>query len=84
MMLTCHEMTELVTDFVEHRLAFPRRLSFQLHLAMCRHCRRYVAQIRSVIRSLRALPETPPSPEVRDELLRQFRWWRGPADPHRV
>ena len=44
-----------------------------MHLAMCKHCRAYLQQYRDTIATLNQLPEEPPPPECRDELLRRFR-----------
>ncbi len=72
-MLRCREVTELTTEFLERRLPLHRRLLFRLHVAMCRHCRAYLAQIRTVIRGLRSLPAAAVAPEVRERLLAEFR-----------
>ena len=75
-MLTCKELTEVVTDYLEGRMSFMQRLSFQMHLGMCKHCRAYLRSIRMSIQTLGRLPDAPPPPEVRDELLRRFEGWR--------
>lgn len=75
-MLTCKELTELVTDYVEGRLPFSKRLSFRLHIGMCAGCRAYVRQMKVAIRLAGAVKAEPPSPQVRDELLRRFRDWK--------
>ena len=33
--LTCQELVELVTDYLENRRALPERLRFEEHLALC-------------------------------------------------
>lgn len=76
-MLTCKEMTELVTDYAEGRMSFWTRVSFNLHLGMCRHCREYVRQMKLTAKSLGKIPAAPADPEVRDELLRRFRNWKN-------
>lgn len=74
-MLTCHSMTELVTDYLESRLFLRDRLRFQLHLGMCRHCRAYLRQIRATIRTLGRLSTDEIPGEVRQEPRRRFRDW---------
>lgn len=69
-------MTELVTDYLEGRLRFKQRLQFQMHIGMCRHCRRYLRQMRLTIRSLGSMPPESPPPEVLDELMKRFDGWR--------
>ncbi|MBI4483432.1 MAG: zf-HC2 domain-containing protein [Acidobacteria bacterium] len=75
-MITCKEMTELVTDYLEGRLPWGRRLRFRLHLGMCWRCRIYLRQMKQTIRTLGKLPPEPISEEVRDELLKRFRNWK--------
>jgi anti-sigma factor RsiW len=75
--LTCEELVELVTDYVEDRLSPEDRARFDAHLADCPHCRDYLEQMRQTIRSLGDLPEESLSPAVRDALLTAFRGWSG-------
>ena len=75
-MLTCQQLTELVTDYLEGRLSLLERVSFQLHVGMCGHCRAYFRQMKATIATLGALPTEPMPPTVRDELLRRFQSWR--------
>lgn len=75
-MLTCRQMTDLVTEYIEGTMPLAQRLRFQLHVGLCRRCRRYLSQMRMTIRSLRLLrPAVIPEPPV--ELLRRFRAWKG-------
>ncbi len=75
-MLTCKEITELVTDFLEGRLTPLQRLRFHFHVGMCRHCRAYLRQMKLTVRALSLLPEEPVPPELPEELLRRFRNWK--------
>ena len=75
-MLTCREITELVTDYAEGRLSRWDRLRFQLHLGMCRSCRRYVRQLETTARALGKLPPPEVPPELEGELARRFESWR--------
>ena len=75
-MLTCRELTELVTDYLEGRLVFGQRLRFQLHIGMCRHCRAYLRQMKTTIRALGRLPQEPIPPELAEDLLQRFRNWK--------
>jgi anti-sigma factor RsiW len=76
-MLTCKEMTELVTEYAEGDLSFVDRIRFQLHLGVCRHCRRYVRQMKASVAALGLLPAPELSPELEQELLRRFDGWSG-------
>ena len=75
-MLTCQELTELVTDYLEDRLSFMDRLRFRMHVGMCGHCRAYLDQINQTVRTLGRLPAEDIPPDVRDELLQRFRNWK--------
>lgn len=75
-MLTCQELTELVTDYLEDRLSSMDRLRFRFHIGMCRHCRAYLNQMKQTIRALGKLPAEEIPPEVRDVLLARFRTWK--------
>jgi predicted anti-sigma-YlaC factor YlaD len=76
-MLTCRQMTDLVTDYLERRMPWTDRARFQMHLGMCSHCRRYLKQMKLSVRTLGMLqPESVPS-HVMDELLTRFRDWKS-------
>lgn len=72
-MMTCQELTELITEYTEGRMSFWRRAQFQMHLGMCRHCRAYVHQMKATVVATGALPQAPVPDDVKAELLRRFR-----------
>ncbi|MCC6997172.1 MAG: zf-HC2 domain-containing protein [Deltaproteobacteria bacterium] len=80
-MLTCREITELVTDYLEGNLGLADRLRFQLHLGMCRHCRAYLRQLRATIAAMKKLSQPAPDEamptDVQAELLKRFRNWKS-------
>ena len=75
-MLTCKELTELVTEHLEGRQSFVERIRFELHLGMCRHCRAHLQQMRDTIQTLGRVPKEPISPETCNQLLDRFRNWK--------
>lgn len=75
-MLTCKELTELITDYLEGRLSFMDRLRFQMHIGMCRHCRAYLRQMKLTVATVGRLPDEPIPPEARDALMDRFRDWK--------
>ena len=75
-MLTCQQLTELVTDYLEGRMSLWDRMRFGMHVGMCRHCRAFLRDRRLTIKTLGKMPEDPIPPEVRDELLHRFRDWK--------
>ncbi len=75
--LTCQELAELVTDYLEGVLPLRQRLRFRLHIAGCRNCTRYVEQMRTTIAVAGRIRAEDIAPEVRDELLAAFRGWKA-------
>jgi anti-sigma factor RsiW len=74
--LTCRELVELVTAYLEGVLPQGERARFEAHLATCRGCRAYLEQMRQTIRLAGTLTEVTISPEAREELLELFRDWK--------
>ncbi len=74
--LTCKELVELVTGYLEGKLPPPDRARFEKHLALCPNCPTYLEQMRLTIRALGMLPEESIAPETRQELLQAFRDWK--------
>jgi predicted anti-sigma-YlaC factor YlaD len=75
--LVCQQAVELVTDYLEGTLASRERSRFEAHLAGCPHCRAYLDQMRSTIRTLgRIEPGTVP-PAVLDGLVAVYRRMRS-------
>jgi Putative zinc-finger len=75
--LTCEELAELVTDYLEGTLPRWARVRFRLHIAGCRDCTRYVEQMRTTIAVTGRIRAEDIAPEVRDELLAVFRGWKA-------
>jgi hypothetical protein len=44
-MLTCKEVTALVSESLDRRLPIRQRLAMRLHLTMCKLCSRYKRQL---------------------------------------
>jgi len=55
--LTCQELVELVTDYLEASLSASQRARFDEHLAKCTGCRNYLAQMRQTINLAGTLTE---------------------------
>ena len=75
-MLTCQEMVELVTDYLEGRLDDASRARFEEHVAECDACTLYIEQMRETIVALGHIPPESVSREAEEELLAAFRTWR--------
>ena len=74
--LTCRELVELVTDYLEDRLPAEARARFEEHLASCNGCQAYVDQMRLTLRALGRLQEEQLSGRAREAMLSAFRGWR--------
>lgn len=73
--LTCQELVELVTDYLEGALSAHDQERFEAHLRQCELCAAYLDQIRTTIAITGALTENGIDPQARDHLLRTFRGW---------
>ncbi len=74
--LTCRELVELITEYLEGTLSSEERERFEAHLATCRGCRTYLEQMRQTITLLGRLTEETISEEAKEEFLRAFRAWK--------
>jgi predicted anti-sigma-YlaC factor YlaD len=75
--LTCHEVVELVTDYLEDALPSEVRDRVEAHLADCEGCTRYLDQMRETIRLTGMLTEEQLPEEQKAALLAAFRSWSG-------
>jgi anti-sigma factor RsiW len=75
--ISCRELVELVTEYLEGTLPAERRMLFEEHLAMCDWCVTYLDQMRQTQRALGRLTEDSISGEARDALLDAFRGWNA-------
>jgi predicted anti-sigma-YlaC factor YlaD len=74
--LSCQELVELITAYLEHALAPVERARFEAHLSGCEGCRNYLGQMRLTIATLGTLPPQTIPPAVRSQLLEAFREWK--------
>lgn len=74
--LSCKELVELVTDFVEDKLSAPARARFEMHLIYCAACRVYLAQMRETVRVAGRLSEDSLPQGSKEALLAAFRGWK--------
>jgi anti-sigma factor RsiW len=71
--LTCQEIVELVTDYVEGTMAPGLRAAFDHHLTQCDGCTHYVEQIEATIRVAGTIQAERLAPEFRARLVAAFR-----------
>jgi len=73
--LSCQELVELVTDYLEGALVPGDLRRFEEHISGCGKCTTYLEQMRQTIRVTGTLTPTDLSPEAERELLSLFSDW---------
>lgn len=51
-MLKCREVVDNADQLLDGDISRRQRLAINLHLLMCRHCRRYMRQLRALLRAI--------------------------------
>jgi hypothetical protein len=75
--LTCAELVELVTEYMEDGLSARDRERFEEHLMFCDGCDLYFDQMRQTIAVSGRLREEDLTAELEERLLVAFRGWRS-------
>ena len=71
--LTCQQVVELVTGYLEGSLGRRDRRRFEKHLRACDACSRYLEQMRETLDLLGTVPVDTLSTEAQSTLLDAFR-----------
>ena len=74
--ITCQEVVELVTDYLERELPAHEASLFEQHVNFCDGCDWYLQQMRTTIETVGRITEEDVPPETRDRLLTAFREWK--------
>jgi predicted anti-sigma-YlaC factor YlaD len=74
--ITCDELVELVTDYLEGALPTRDRVDFERHLVWCSWCRDYLDQVRTTIELTGEGADVDPPSPLREQLLDTFRDWK--------
>ena len=75
--LSCQELVELVTDYLEGALPSELHDRFERHIAHCSGCQTYHQQMRATIRATGTLTVDSVTPDAESTLLDAFRGWRS-------
>ena len=75
--MTCREVVELMTDYLDGFLSATDRARFEDHMHGCDGCRAYLAQLRTARSIMGRLADEPVPAAVERELLEVFRSWRS-------
>ena len=81
--ISCRELVELLTDYLDGALAPSARERLDAHLEDCDGCNSALAQFRATIEVTGRLTEDEVAAPEREALRAAFRRWRAeqPADP---
>ena len=71
--ITCQQLVELVTSYLEGSMPPSQRLRFEEHISFCAPCIRYLDQMRETIAITRTLREDDLDPDTREVMLHVFR-----------
>ena len=80
MTISCQEVVEIVTDYLEGALDDATVTELEAHLALCPHCHVYLEQMRRTIDELGHVPVESLSEQAQMDLLAAFRTLHGPDD----
>jgi len=75
--ITCQEVVQLVTDYLERALPSDEAALFEQHLNFCEGCVWYVDQIRKTAGLVGHVREEDVPADVRDRLVAAFRDWKN-------
>jgi Putative zinc-finger len=74
--VVCREAVELVADYLEDALSQAQRRRFEAHLAHCRDCPEYLAQMRAIVALAGRVAPDDLTPRMREELIGLYLRWR--------
>jgi anti-sigma factor RsiW len=85
-MLTCRELVEVVTDYLDGALSPDRHAEVVAHLEDCEDCLRYLAQLQTTLRVLATVPSPMLSAQERTAVVEAFGAWceTAPVVPKHV
>jgi len=75
--MTCQEVIEVVTAYLEDAMTGEDRSAFEAHLAICDGCEQYLSQMRHTIDLLGQVREDNLHPQTRERLLDAFTDWKN-------
>jgi anti-sigma factor RsiW len=71
--ISCQEVVEVITDYLEGKLSPEAVAIFEAHLAICDGCRWYLDQMRTTIAAVGRIEDDAVPAELRDTVLAAFR-----------
>jgi anti-sigma factor RsiW len=71
--ISCQEVVEVITDYLEGKLAPEDVATFEAHLALCDGCQWYLDQMRITIAAVGRIEDEEVPSELRDTAIAAFR-----------
>jgi anti-sigma factor RsiW len=72
-LISCQDVVEVVTDYLEGRMSPEDVAIFEAHLELCDGCKWYVEQMRITIATVGRIDEADVPDEMRSTLMDAFR-----------
>jgi hypothetical protein len=71
-MLSCKDVTDHSDEFLDNSLGLRQQLAVRLHLLICLHCRRYLRQLKALVRAVPFMHRAASEREV-EQVMTQIR-----------
>jgi anti-sigma factor RsiW len=71
--ISCQEVVEVITDYLEGKLSPEEAAIFEAHLELCDGCKWYLEQMRTTIAAVGRIKDEEVPAELRDTVLAAFR-----------
>ena len=78
--LSCQQVVELVTDYLENALLPGMRKRLEEHVAECPGCENYIEQMQLTIDMLHQIALESVFPATKQELLQLFQDWKKSSE----
>jgi len=75
--MSCQEIVEVITEYIELTLSEPDRSRFEEHLRVCGPCTTYLEQMRLTIQLVGRIQTDTIPPKNQQDLLLLFRDWKA-------
>jgi anti-sigma factor RsiW len=75
--ITCQEVVELVTGYLEGALSTEETDLFEQHINFCDGCDWYVDEMRTTVATVGKIEEEDIPDEIREKLMTAFRDWKA-------
>jgi len=71
---TCKELVGSATNHIDGEVSILQKINFHFHLIICKHCRRYIEQLKLTVRLVNQSGELPiMTKEDRDKLVTKMK-----------